>query len=72
MPFAATLVPTEGCYQKPKPCTVFAHSATLWYTKVDGETKVRTFRKSTLLHHSPSDREFPNYKLVIPEGTQLP
>jgi hypothetical protein len=33
--------------------------------RVKDESRIRRFRKSTMLHVSPDDRDFPNYKLVL-------
>ena len=60
------LVPTEGCYQKEKEAVMLCATASEYRVRVVDESKVRRFRKATMLHVSPSDRQFPNYRLVLP------
>ena len=57
------LVPTQGCYQKMLEAVIWHETNTQWHVKVAGESRVRKFRKSTMLHVAPSDRQFPNYRL---------
>jgi len=62
------LVPTEGCYQKEKEAIFLCDTATEYRVRITDESYVRRFRKSTMLHVSPHDRQFPNYRLVLPNA----
>lgn len=61
----AQLVPTEGCYQKAKNARIVGETPTQWHVIVEGESYMRRFRKSDMLHVSPSERSFPNYRLTL-------
>lgn len=60
------LVPTEGCYQSEKQAEVVGETRTEISVRVRGERHIRRFRKSNMLHVSPRDRQFPNYRLRMP------
>jgi len=62
------LVPTEGCYQKEKEAIFLCDTASEYRVRITDEPRVRRFRKSTMLHVSPNDRQFPNYRLVLPNN----
>jgi hypothetical protein len=59
------LVPTEGCYQSEKQAEVVGETRTEISVRVNGERRIRRFRKSNMLHVSPADRQFPNYRLRV-------
>jgi hypothetical protein len=59
------LAPTEGCYQKEKEAIFLGDTASEYRVRVIDESRVRRFRKSTMHHVSPHDRQFPDYRLVL-------
>jgi hypothetical protein len=66
------LVPTEGCYQTNRDARLIGETKTEYRVCVSGETRIRRFRKDTLLHVSPYDRQFPNYRLSFPHERAFP
>lgn len=66
------LVPTEGCHQKERKAIMLCETASEYRVRIVDESKVRRFRKSTMLHVSPYDRQFPNYRLSLPNSKDEP
>lgn len=60
------LVPTVGCYQSEKQAEVVGETRTEISVRINGERRIRRFRKANMLHVSPSDRQFPKYRLSLP------
>jgi len=57
--------PTQGCHQRKQRATVVRETRTQYIVLMNDETRERRIRKSNMLHVSPWDRSFPDYRLVI-------
>jgi hypothetical protein len=62
------LVPSYGCYQPTKDGILCKETRTEWHARAVDSQHVIRFRKSTMLPVLDMDREFPCYRLVLPNS----